>query len=122
MICEQHRATRRFIHDPGLVEARILDALAGDDELAGRVRVTAYPWGADAKDQESARLLGRTFGRPDSMTCDRRFLVLPAHRAARPGYVDDLVAELDGRVEGVEVVDEKRLISMVRATARRLGR
>ena len=146
VIYEQHRATRRFIHDPGLVEARILDALAGHEELAGRIRVTPYPgidaldiliefltgdsggaavaetWGADAKDQESARLLGKAFSWPGSIACDRRFLVLPAHRAAQPGYAGDLIAELDGRVAGVEVVDEKRLISMVRAAARRLTR
>lgn len=146
VIYEQHRATRRFIHDPGLVEARILDALAGHKELAGRVRVTPYPgidaldiliefltgssggvavaetWGADAKDQESARLLGKAFSWPGSIACDRRFLVLPAHRAAQPGYAGELTAELDGRVAGVEVVDEKRLISMVTAAARRLAR
>lgn len=146
VVYEQHRATRRFIHDPGLVEARILDALAGNQELAGRVRVTAYPgidaldvlieflkgdagggvvgetWGADAKDQESARLLGKAFSWPGSIACDRRFLVLPAHRAAQPGYVGELTAELDGRVGGIEVVDEKRLISMVTAAARRLAR
>ena len=48
--------------------------------------------------------------------------MLPAHRAAQPGYVGELIAELDGRVAGVEVVDEKRLISMVTAAARRLAR
>jgi len=145
VVYEQHRATRRFIHDPGLVEARILDVLAGNQELSGRVRVTAYPgidaldvlieflkgdagggvaetWGADAKDQESARLLGKAFSWPGSIACDRRFLVLPAHRAAQPGYVGELTAELDGRVVGIEVVDEKRLISMVTAAARRLAR
>lgn len=146
VIYEQHRATRRFIHDPGLVEARIFDALAGHKELAGRVRVTPYPgidaldiliefltgssggiavaetWGADAKDQESARLLGRAFSWPGSIACDRRFLVLPAHRAAQPGYAGELTAELDGRVDGVEVVDEKRLMSMVTAVARGLAR
>jgi hypothetical protein len=146
VVYEQHRATRRFIHDPGLVEARLLDALAGNPEFAGRVRVTAYPgmdaldvlvefvkddggrvvvaetWGADAKDQESARLLGKAFSWPGSPRCDRRFLVLPEHRAAQPGYVGDLTAELDGRVRGIEVVSEKRLISMVTAAGRRLAR
>ena len=82
----------------------------------------AETWGADAKDQESARLLGKAFSWPGSIDCDRRFLVLPAHRAAQPGYAGDLIAELDGRVPGVEVVDEKRLISMVAAAARRLAR
>lgn len=142
VIYEQHRATRRFIHDPGLVEARILDALARRKDLTGRVRVTPYPsldtldiliefltteggrevvaetWGADAKDQDSARLLGQAFAWPESMACDRRFLVLPEHRAAQPGYAADLIAELDGRVAGVEVVSEKRLVSMVAAMAR----
>lgn len=146
VVYEQHRATRRFIHDPGLVEARLLDALAGSRELAGRVRVTAYPgldaldllveflndsgghvvvaetWGADAKDQESARLLARAFSWPGSPRCDRRFLVLPEHRAGQPGYVEDLRAELDGRVGGIEVVAENRLISMVTAAARRVAR
>ena len=146
VVYEQHRATRRFIRDPGLVEARLLDALAGKPELAGRVHVKAYPgldaldvlieflkddggrgvvaetWGADAKDQESARLLGKAFSWPGSPPCDRRFLVLPEHRAAQPGYVGDLTAELDGRVGGIEVVAEKRLISMVTAAARRLAR
>jgi len=146
VVYEQHRATRRFIHDPGLVEARLFDALARGHELAGRVRVTAYPgidaldilieflkdeggrvvvaetWGADAKDQESARLLGKAFSWPGSLPCDRRFLVLPEHRAAQTGYVGDLTAELDGRVGGIEVVAEKRLISMVTVAARRLAR
>jgi hypothetical protein len=145
-IFEQHRATRRFIHDPGLVEARILDALAARNDLAGHVRVTAYPaldtldiliefltnedgrelvaetWGADAKDQDSARLLGWAFTWPPSLACDRRFLVLPEHRLAQPGYVSDLIAELDGRVSGVEVVGERRLVSMVASRARELSR
>jgi len=142
---DQHRATRRFIHDPGLVEARLFDAL-GDKRFEGRVRVTPYPgldaldilieflsargdetvvdetWGADAKDQASARLLGRGFSWPGVPECGRRFLVLPTHRAAQPGYAADLTAEIEGRVTGVEVVDEKRLISMVAKRARRDGR
>jgi hypothetical protein len=128
-----------------LVEARLLDAL-GDKKFAGRVRVTPYPgldaldilieflsmrdgetvveetWGADAKDQASARLLGRGFSWPGELECSRRFLVLPAHRSAQPGYVADLIAEMEGRVRGVEVVDEKRLISMAGQRARRNGR
>lgn len=142
---EQHRATRRFIHDPGLVEARIVDALASKKDLARWVRVTPYPrldtldilieflttednrvvvagiWGADAKDQDSARLLGRSFSWPGSIPCHRRFLVLPEHRADQPGYAADLIAELDGRAAGVEVVGEKRLVSMVAARARELA-
>jgi REase associating with pPIWI_RE len=146
VVYEQHRATRRFIHDPGLVEARILDALAARKNLAGRVRVTPYPaldtldiliefittedgrevvtetWGADAKDQDSARLLGWGLTWPQSLACDRRFLVLPEHRWAQTGYASDLIAELDGRVSGVEVVAERRLVSMVAARARELNR
>ena len=144
-IYEQHRATRRFIHDPGLVEARILDGLAARKGLAGRIRITPYPgldtldilveflvpgrggpavaetWGADAKDQGSARLLGRGFSWPDSMPCDRRFLVLPEHRSALPGYAADLTAELGGRVTGVEIEGERRFLSMVADRARRLA-
>jgi len=146
VLFEQHRATRRFIHDPGLVEARIFDALAARKDLAGRVRVTPYPaldtldmliefvaadsggevvletWGADAKDQDSARLLGWSLIWPTALACDRRLLVLPEHRWAQPGYVSDLTAELDGRVRGVEVVGERRLVSMVAARARELTR
>jgi hypothetical protein len=146
VLYEQHRATRRFVHDPGLVENRIFDALASDTKLNGKVRLTAYPrldaldllieflsvgddgrpvvvetWGVDAKDQVSARLLGRSFTWPDSIRCDRRFLVLPMHRARHPGYVGDLTAELEGRVDGVEVVDEEKLIAMVKATAREVA-
>jgi hypothetical protein len=146
VIYEQHRATRRFVHDPGLVEARIFDALDTDD-LREHVRLTAYPgldtldllieflhvdpggtavvaqtWGVDAKDQVSARLLGRGFSWPEHIAADRRFLVLPTHRASEPGYVEDLSAELDGRVQGVEVVAENQLTALVRATARRLAR
>jgi hypothetical protein len=145
VVHDQHRATRRFIHDPGLVEERLLSSLAGDKDLTGKVRITAYPaldaldilieflegtgdhprvtetWGADAKDQASARLLGRGFRWPEVPVCDRRLLVLPTHRAAEPGYVGDLTAELDGRVNGVEVVDEKGLVSQVKKRARRTG-
>lgn len=147
VLYEQHRATRRFVHDPGLVENRIFDALASDAKLDGKVRLTAYPrldaldllieflgtgddgrprvvrtWGVDAKDQVSARLLGRSFTWPGSVRCDRRFLALPMHRARHPGYTGDLTAELEGRVEGVEVVDEERLTAMVKATAREVAR
>lgn len=147
VVYDQHRATRRFIHDPGLVEARIMDALTTEAERLGHLRVTPYPnldtldiliefliidaegrekvtqtWGVDAKDQQSARLLGRGFAWPASIHCDRRFLAIPMHRKILPGYVDDLVAELDGRVTNVEVVDEQKLLSMVKATARGLTR
>lgn len=144
-IFEQHRATRRFVHDPGLVEARLLDRLSAAG-ANNRIRLTAYPaldtldilieflrpddtgtgvvetWGLDAKDQASARLLGRMFRWPDTLPCDRRFLVLPMHRARQTGYVADLKAELEGRTSGVEVVDENRLVALVTDRARRLGR
>ncbi|MEV6527215.1 hypothetical protein AB0M43_35320 [Longispora sp. NPDC051575] len=144
VIYEQHRATRRFVHDPGLVEARIIDALC-EESLQGVVRVTPYPgadvldilieflgsdvhgqpavletWGVDAKDQVSARLLGRGFVWPATMRCDQQFLALPKHRADQPGYVEDLETELDGRVRGVTVIDEHRLVRRVKATARRI--
>lgn len=146
VVFEQHRATRRFIHDPGLVECRIIDELTVP-ELAGLVRVTAYPgvdtldvlieflqpaedgrpraieaWGVDAKDQLSARMLGRNFTWPDRIECQRRYLALPTHRASVPGYVDDLEIELDGRVAGVRVIDEKKLIAQVKAYAKELAR
>jgi hypothetical protein len=147
VVFEHHRATRRFVHDPGLVECRIFDALAGCEELSGVVRTTLYPavdaldvlieflepasdgsvartvetWGVDAKDQASARLLGRGFTWPQYPACDRRFLALPAHRADQPGYVGDLEAELEGRVE-VSVIEERRLTQRVKAHARGLSR
>lgn len=144
-VFEQHRAVRLFIHDPGLVEVRIMQALEEDANLRDRIRVRPYPgldtldlsiefltvddagevqvaqtWGVDAKDYVSARLLGRTFEWPASMPCDRRFLALPNHRASLVGYVDDLTAELEGRVQGVEVVTEKQLLSMVARAGGRL--
>ena len=82
----------------------------------------AETWGADAKDQESARLLGKAFSWPGSLAV--RPAVPGAARAPgrAAGYVGDLTAELDGRVGGIEVVAEKRLLSMVTAAARRLAR
>ncbi|MFI0405526.1 hypothetical protein [Actinomadura sp. 3N508] len=132
----QHRATRRFFHDPGLVEARVLDRLA-DVQAEGAINVEAWPgldaydirvsflsgsdvvevWGADAKDQVSPGLLGLGFTwRPDP-PCDRRFLVLPKHRADQPGYVADLTTELQGRVSGVSVVSEDTFVARVTAKA-----
>jgi REase associating with pPIWI_RE/pPIWI_RE three-gene island domain Y len=145
VVYEQHRATRRFIRDPGLVEARLLDALNGE-KFAGRIKVTPYPaldtldilveflspgdgepvveetWGADAKDHASARLLGRGFvwpsGEPE---CHQRFLVLPAHRAEEPGYIADLTGEMEGRVSGVRVVSEKNFLTLVAKRSRQTG-
>lgn len=147
VIYEHHRATRRFVHDPGLVECRIIDALTAAPELADAVNVVPFPdvdaldvlieflgmpagdgrrsvlerWGVDAKDQASARLLGRGFTWPAKPECDQKFLALPMHRAQQPGYTADLVAELDGRV-AVTVIDERSLIRRVRARARELSR
>lgn len=144
VVYEQHRATRRFIRDPGLVEARLFDAL-DDEKFAGRVRVTPYPaldtldilieflssggepvveetWGADAKDHASARLLGRSFAWPSGEPeCSQRFLVLPVHRAEEPGYIADLTGEMEGRVSGVQVVSEKKFLTLVASRARRSG-
>ncbi|GGK81772.1 hypothetical protein Sme01_62820 [Sphaerisporangium melleum] len=132
----QHRATRRFFHDPGLVEARVLDRLA-EISTEGTIRVEEWPgldaydirvsflsgldvievWGADAKDQVSPGLLGLGFSwRPDP-PCDRRFLVLPKHRADQPGYVADLTAELQGRASDVSVVSEDAFVASVVARA-----
>ncbi len=144
VIYEQHRATRKYIHDPGLVEARIIDALSVDS-LAHAVKVTPYPgvdaldvliqflrrdtggetrvvetWGVDAKDQVSARLLGRGFTWPERPVCERRYLALPMHRAVQPGYISDLEAELDGRVAGVHVIDENRLVARVKERVKEL--
>jgi hypothetical protein len=144
VVYEQHRAVRKYIHDPGLVEIRIMDALMVDD-LESVVRVVPYPgvdaldvliefirprpaggtevletWGIDAKDVVSARLLGRGFSWPASPACDRRYLALPTHRASQPGYVSDLEVELDGRVRGVRVIEEKALIAQVKARAKEL--
>ncbi|HET6481989.1 MAG TPA: hypothetical protein VFG35_18430 [Actinoplanes sp.] len=143
VVYEQHRATRLYFHDPGLVEARIIDALRDDERLAGKVRVTAYPevdvldvlveflspgpspvvlesWGVDAKDQVSAHLLGRGFIWPQRLPCTGRFLALPMHRARQPQYVTDLRSELDGRVSGVVVIDEQRLLKRIRERAEEL--
>ncbi|WP_412738442.1 hypothetical protein [Krasilnikovia sp. MM14-A1259] len=145
---EHHRATRRFIHDPGLVEARIMDKLREDPGLDGRVEVVAYPrldtvdiaieflrrdvrgevsvgeiWAVDAKDQLSARLLGRRFEWPAGFPCDKRFLAIPEHRAGQGQYLKELTSELDGRRggAGVTVVREDILIEMVKVRAKELA-
>ena len=134
-IFEQHRGTKLFIHDPGLVESRIMDRL-NVPQLRQRIAVIPYPsldtldllitfldvagnvvetWGVDAKDQVSARLLGRWFKWPSQICCQRRFLALPRHRAAEPGYIKDLEVELEGRAPGVVVISEDALIAQVKA-------
>ncbi|WP_326550094.1 restriction endonuclease-related protein [Micromonospora sp. NBC_01813] len=144
---EHHRATRRFIHDPGLVEVRIMDTLSKDPTLDGRVEVVAYPrldmvdilieflrrdgrgevsvcevWAVDAKDQLSARLLGRRFEWPAGFPCDKRFLAIPKHRADQGQYLKELKSELDGRPgsAGVTVVREDVLIDSVKVRAKEL--
>jgi REase associating with pPIWI_RE/pPIWI_RE three-gene island domain Y len=143
----QHRAARRFFHDPGLVEARIHDRVVAQAP-PGSIRVEVWPgldaydlrvlffdpgraagtetpmavWGADAKDQASPWLLAVGFGWKPEPPCKRRFLVLPMHRARQPGYVEDLSAELEGRVSGVAVVDEDRFVAKVAAKARQVVR
>ncbi|MWA07253.1 hypothetical protein F8568_044370 [Actinomadura sp. LD22] len=136
----QHRATRRFFHDPGLVEARVLDRLA-DVQAEGTINVEPWPgldaydirvsflsrsgvvevWGADAKDQSSPGLLGLGFTWRSDPPCDRRFLVLPKHRADQPGYVADLTTELQGRMSGVSVVSEDAFVARVIAMAREVA-
>jgi REase associating with pPIWI_RE/pPIWI_RE three-gene island domain Y len=131
----QHRATRRFFHDPGLLEARLIDRIR-EGVPADAVAIEEWPgleaydirlsfsgnprtgrpeevWGADAKDQVSPGLLGTRFRWKDEPPCDRRFLVLPTHRARQPGYVEDLDVELEGRVTGVVVIDEETFIARV---------
>lgn len=127
----QHRATRRFHHDSGLVEARIFDAVAGlPKEL---VRLEEYPgldawdgavwlrrpgtdseecWLFDAKDCVSATLLGRQFTCDRRLPAARRFLVVAQHRST-PAYFADLRRELDGRTSGVTLVDEDTFIRRV---------
>lgn len=145
VVYEQNRATRRYIHDPGQVEARILDAL-GSEDLTRRIRVTPYPrldmldvlvefldqgspeprvvetWGIDAKDQVSARLLGESFTWPSDARCDRRILALPTHRSRDPEYEADLRAALEGRAYRVDIVAEDRLLREVRKRAKELSR
>ncbi|MEV6987019.1 hypothetical protein AB0M95_37985, partial [Sphaerisporangium sp. NPDC051017] len=137
----QHRATRRFFHDPGLVEARIIDRLAELDSKLVRVRpwpaldawdfavefpgtedgasssVTRECWAADAKDCSSPALLARTFKCDPRVRATRRYIVLPMHRVRQVGYVADLERELDGRVAGVRVVDEEGFVARVAARA-----
>ncbi|MFD8631749.1 hypothetical protein [Streptomyces sp. NPDC059533] len=135
----QHRATRRYHHDPGLVEARIFDAINGLPK--DLVRLEEYPWldawdgavrfrqtGAgqheswlfDAKDCVSATLLGRRFTYDRRLRANRLFLVVAKQRAT-PAYFADLIRELDGRVSGVEVVDEDTFIRQVTMRSKEVG-
>ena len=105
---------------PGLDTLDILVEFLSTGDGESMVEET---WGADAKDQASARLLGRAFtwpaGEPE---CSQRFLVLPEHRADEPGYVADLTAELEGRVSGVRGREREEVPDRwSRARARQIG-
>lgn len=127
----QRRGVRRFLHDPGLAEQRVLEALQpvlgarlypwwGMDAVDAAVDFdgtgcmgTGEWWAADIKDHASAALLGRSFKWDERAKARRRLLVIAQHRFERVGYVDDLLREMDGRVKGVEVMSEKAFISAV---------
>ncbi|MGW4891004.1 restriction endonuclease-related protein [Kitasatospora sp. NPDC004240] len=138
---QQHRATRQFFHDPGLVEGRVLDGLA---ELpADRVQIEPWPhldawdgavtftpmlpqetaecWVFDAKDCSSPALLARKFCSDPRVPARRRIIVLPTHRAQTPGYRADLERELQGRVTGIEILDEKAFLRQAAARASKAG-
>ncbi|MCX4776751.1 hypothetical protein [Streptomyces sp. NBC_01264] len=137
----QHRATRQFFHDPGLLEGRLLDRLA---ELPpDQVRTEPWPcldawdgaltfeplspggegecWAIDAKDCASPTLLARGFRIDLRVSARRRIIVVPMHRLKTPGYLADLERELQGRVTGVEVLDEKAFLRQVAVRASRAG-
>ncbi|QOV42972.1 restriction endonuclease-related protein [Streptomyces chromofuscus] len=137
----QHRATRQFFHDPGLLEGRLQDHL---DELADeRLCVEDWPsldawdmavtfkaqepgaeaecWAIDAKDCSSPALLARGFRCDPRVPTRRRIIVIPMHRLRTPGYRADLERELQGRVSGVEVLDEKTFLHQVTVRARQAG-
>lgn len=127
----QRQAVRRFFHDPGLAERRVLHATGsalgqrmhpwwgmdavdvaydfdGTDHMG-----TGEWWAADVKDHASATLLGRYFRWDPRADARRRFLVIAQHRFETRGYVDDLRDAMDGRVCGVEVVGEDNFIAAV---------
>ncbi|MEU6973512.1 hypothetical protein AB0A71_38495 [Kitasatospora aureofaciens] len=132
-----HRAVRRFIHGAGVFELRVfkeLKRLGLDPDLWAAMdaldvsfavdREGRRYWGTNEKDWESPGLLARSFSWPRAPACDRRFLVIPTHRA-RPTYLRDLEAELVGRLPAdlkVEVVSEKRLLTLVAKEHRAQGR
>jgi hypothetical protein len=141
----QHRGVRRYIHDAGLLEVRLYDTLRA--ELSERVvflqpwpgrdafdllvafldpadpdpRRPVEVWGADGKDHASPNLLAIGFRWKHNPRCDRRFLVLPMHRVRQLGYVRDLETELEGRDNGVQVIDEEEFVRRVIARARQIG-
>jgi hypothetical protein len=141
----QHRGVRRYIHDAGLLEVRLHDVLR--DELPeDAVFLQPWPgrdafdllvafldpnkpdverpvevWGADGKDHASPSLLAIGFRWKHNPRCDKRFLVLPMHRAHQLGYVRDLETELEGRDSGVTVVDEETFVRRVITRSREIG-
>ncbi|MGW8718989.1 restriction endonuclease-related protein [Streptomyces althioticus] len=137
----QHRATRQFFHDPGLLEGRLLDHLGElvDDMLcvedwpcldAWDMALTfkdqepsaeAECWAVDAKDCSSPALLARGFRCDSRVLARRRIIVIPMHRLKTPGYHADLERELQGRVSGVEVLDERTFLRQVTVRARQSG-
>ncbi|MER6560690.1 hypothetical protein ABT300_23750 [Streptomyces sp. NPDC001027] len=136
----QHRGVRVCMHDPGLVEKRLFDALRHLPE--GRARLHKWPgmdacdvavefrdpaapddpnrsewWAGDAKDCTSATMLGRSFKWDQRMRARYRFLILPQHRFEQKHYVDDLKREMQGRSDGVRVISEGDFVSKARARA-----
>ncbi|GLZ28077.1 hypothetical protein Lesp02_02670 [Lentzea sp. NBRC 105346] len=141
----QHRGVRRYIHDAGLLEVRLHDTLRaalpehvvflqpwpGRDAFDLLVafldpadpdpRRPVEVWGADGKDHASPSLLAIGFRWKHHPRCDRRFLVLPMHRARQLGYVRDLETELEGRDRGVKVINEEEFVRLVIARAQQIG-
>ncbi len=136
-----HRGARRFVHDPGVFELRVYEkvrALGLEPELwLGTDQPDALDvsfrvprgkrselWGTDEKDWASPVLLARSFKWPIEPECDRRFLVVPEHRAQVPGYLTDLRTELAGRTDPArpfKVVTEKQLLTEIRRALARQG-
>ncbi|WP_432096336.1 hypothetical protein [Streptomyces sp. bgisy100] len=136
-----HRGARRFVHDAGVFELRVCDNVRAlglepllwlgtdqPDALDVCFRVPrgkrSELWGTDEKDWASPVLLARSFRWPIEPECDRRFLVVPEHRAQVPGYLTDLRTELAGRTDPArpfKVVTEKQLLTEVRRALARQG-
>ncbi|MEV5331332.1 hypothetical protein [Streptomyces werraensis] len=137
----QHRATRQFFHDPGLLEGRLLDQVreiaheclsvedwpcldAWDMAVTFKAKepgAEAECWAVDAKDCSSPALLARGFRCDPRVPARRHIIVIPMHRLRTPGYCADLERELQGRVSGVEVLDEKTFLRQVTVRARQAG-
>ncbi|WP_280721686.1 hypothetical protein [Kitasatospora sp. MAA4] len=132
----QHRAVRRFHHDPGLCEMRVFAALEpvlgerlhrwwGMDAVDAAVDFdgtgtmgTGLWWAADVKDHASASMLGGNFRWDARANAARRFLVVAQHQAERPDYMDDLATAIEGRAKGVEIISEDAFIEAVLAHER----